>query len=38
MPFLDFKGKSVVYAHHLRVPFRSLKVDEWNKLSLWPEG
>ena len=28
MPFLDFKGKSVVYSHHLRVPFRSLTVDE----------
>ncbi len=27
MPFLDFKGKSVVYSHHLKVPFRSLKVD-----------
>ena len=28
MPFLDFKGKSVIYSHHLRVPFRALKVDE----------
>ena len=28
MPVLDFKGKSVIYSHHLRVPFRSLKVDE----------
>lgn len=28
MPVLDFKGKSVIYSHHLRVPFRSLKMDE----------
>jgi len=28
MPVLDFKGKSVIYSHHLRVPFRSLKIDE----------
>ena len=34
MPFLDFKGKSVVYAHHLRVPFRSLKVDEKKSLPI----
>ena len=27
MPFLDFKGKSVVYSHHLGVPFRALKAD-----------
>ncbi len=27
MPFLDFKGKSVIYSHHLRVPFRALKAD-----------
>ena len=27
MPFLDFKGKSVIYSHHLGVPFRTLKVD-----------
>ena len=30
MPVLDFKGKSVIYSHHLRVPFRSLEVDEKN--------
>ncbi len=34
MPFLDWTGKSVIYSHHLRVPFRSLKVDE--KKSLVP--
>ena len=28
MPILDFKGKSVIYSHHLRVPFRSLEIDE----------
>jgi len=28
MPVLDFKGKSVIYSHHLRVPFRSLEIDE----------
>ena len=33
MPLLDFKGKSVVYSHHLRVPFRSLKVDAKKSLS-----
>ena len=27
MPTLDFKGKQFVYAHHLSVPFRELKVD-----------
>ena len=32
MPFLDFKGKSVVYSHHLGVPFRSLKADEKKSL------
>lgn len=26
MPTLDFKGKQFVYAHHLTVPFRQLKV------------
>ncbi len=24
MPTLDFKGKQVVYAHHLTVPYRPL--------------
>ena len=33
MPFLDFKGKSVVYSHHLRVPFRSLNVDKKKSFS-----
>ena len=28
MPFLDFKGKNIIYSHHLRVPFRSLKLDK----------
>ena len=28
MPVLDFKGKSVIYSHHLRVPFRSLEINE----------
>ena len=27
MPFLDFKGKSVIYSHHLGVSFRALKVS-----------
>ena len=36
MPFLDFKGKSVIYSHHLGVPFRTLKVDV--KKSLLPTG
>ena len=27
MPVLDFKGKSVIYSHHLGVPFRPLEVD-----------
>jgi len=27
MPTLDFKGKSIIYSHHLRVPFRDLKID-----------
>ena len=34
MPVLDFKGKSVIYSHHLRVPFRSLKVDKQKSFSL----
>ena len=33
MPFLDFKGKSVIYSHHLGVPFRTLKVDAKKSLS-----
>jgi adenine-specific DNA-methyltransferase len=28
MPTLDFKGKSFVYAHHLSVPFREIKVEK----------
>ena len=27
MPSLEFKGKSLVYAHHLAVPFRELLID-----------
>lgn len=27
MPTLEFKGKSIVYAHHLSVPFRALVID-----------
>ncbi len=27
MPTLDFKGKQVVYAHHLSVPYRTLEVE-----------
>ena len=37
MPFLDFKGKSVIYSHHLGVPFRALKTDEKKSLPL-PAG
>ena len=33
MPFLDFKGKSVIYSHHLGVPFRTLKIDATKSLS-----
>ncbi|MCG9129831.1 site-specific DNA-methyltransferase [Candidatus Poribacteria bacterium] len=28
MPTLDFKGKQFIYAHHLTVPFRTLKIDK----------
>ena len=35
MPTLDFKGKSVIYSHHLGVPFLDLKIDE--KKSLPPK-
>ena len=35
MPYLDFKAKSIIYSHHLRVPFRSLRIDE--KKSLFPK-
>ena len=38
MPVLDFKGKSVIYSHHLRVPFRSLKVDKQKSFSLKGKG
>ena len=34
MPVLDFKGKSVIYSHHLRVPFRSIRVDKQKSFSL----
>ena len=35
MPTLDFKGKQVVYAHHLSVPYRTLQVER--KKSLQPK-
>ena len=35
MPTLDFKGKQVVYAHHLSVPYRTLEVER--KKSLQPK-
>ena len=28
MPVLEFKGKHHIYAHHLSVPYRQLKMDE----------
>ncbi len=36
MPTLDFKGKQLVYAHHLTVPARTLEPDA--KKSLPPKG
>ncbi len=36
MPSLDFKGKPLVYSHHLSVPARALAVDA--KKSLPPKG
>ncbi len=27
MPTLDFKGKQIVYAHHLTIPYRPLVPD-----------
>ncbi len=36
MPTLDFKGKQLIYAHHLTVPSRPLKVDA--QKSLPPKG
>ena len=36
MPTLEFKGKQIIYAHHLTVPSRALKVDA--KKSLLPKG
>ncbi|MBC6414445.1 MAG: site-specific DNA-methyltransferase [Chromatiales bacterium] len=36
MPLLDFKGKSIIYTHHLSVPFKALKVDE--KKSMPPKN
>ena len=32
MPTLDFKGKQVVYAHHLSVPYRTLEVERKKSL------
>ena len=34
MPILDFKGKSIVYSHHLTVPSRTLEVDVKKSLPL----
>ena len=36
MPTLDFKGKSIIYAHHLTVPMRPLVAQV--KQSLVPKG
>ena len=36
MPILNFKGRSIIYSHHLSVPFHPLKIDK-NK-SLPKEG
>jgi adenine-specific DNA-methyltransferase len=36
MPTLEFKGKPLVYAHHLSVPFRELVIDE--RKSCVPKG
>ena len=36
MPTLEFKGKQIVYAHHLTVPSRTLEIDA--KKSLPPKG
>lgn len=36
MPTLDFKGKPIIYAHHLTVPSRTLEPDA--KKSLPPKG
>ena len=33
MPTLDFKGKQIVYAHHLTVPAKTLEVDARKSLS-----
>ena len=30
MPTLDFKGKQIVYAHHLSVPYRTLDMVRKN--------
>ena len=34
MPTLDFKGKSIVYSHHLTVPSRAIEVDVKKSLPL----
>ena len=36
MPTLEFKGKPIIYAHHLTTPVRTLEVD--GKKSLPPKG
>ena len=33
MPVLNFKGKSIVYSHHLTVPFHPLKINKNKSLS-----
>jgi len=32
MPTLDFKGKQLVYSHHLSVPFKTLEIDKAKSL------
>ena len=33
MPVLNFKGKSIIYSHHLSVPFHPLKINKNKSLS-----
>ncbi len=33
MPTIDFKGKQLIYAHHLTVPSRTLEIDTKKSLS-----
>ena len=36
MPTLDFRGKQIIYAHHLTVPSQTLEIDA--KKSFAPKG